>query len=194
MTTAALAVIDLPQAGYDTPYRMTPTGLHIDRELTYAEYEQAVHSALAIKSMASWALADLIVYGETMLGDKYTQAFEVSDYAMQTIYNYAPVGYAFPPESRVYDNLAFDHYREVSVKYLDDEQRHELLSTANALVEGKRDFLRDSKREIRNLPAKPQPYVAFDVVRGGKVSLVELPTRYEGKQVKITVSILEDVA
>tara|TARA_R110000824_G_C15094258_1_gene665646 strand:+ start:108 stop:671 length:564 start_codon:yes stop_codon:yes gene_type:complete len=126
----------------------TRTGATIKDNVTLEDFCTGISNCQALSNAATWALGDLISYGESRndWGEMYTQALDLTQKSYSTLTNAVYVSNAYPPEERV-DGLSWSHHREIaSLKNLDE--RRTLLT--QAVDEGwSREQLRDAAKGSR---------------------------------------------
>jgi hypothetical protein len=130
----------------------TRTGAMINENITLEDFCTGLSNCQALANAATWALGDLLVYGENRneWGETYTQALDLTQKSYSTLTNAVYVSNAYPPEERV-DGLSWSHHREIASVKNPDERRALLTQAAN---EGwSREQLRDAAKGAR-APAK----------------------------------------
>ena len=130
----------------------TRTGAMINENITLEDFCTGLSNCQALSNAATWALGDLIAYGERRneWGEMYTQALDLTQKSYSTLTNAVYVSNAYPPEERV-DGLSWSHHREIASVKNPDERRALLTQAAN---EGwSREQLRDAAKGAR-APAK----------------------------------------
>lgn len=94
-------------------FEFTSTGVVChDDNAPYDDWAKAVGFAWACRIWQFW-MGDLINYGESRYGEKYTQAMDATGYAYQTLANVAYVANAIPG-SRRRELVPFSHHAEVA--------------------------------------------------------------------------------
>ncbi len=125
MTTAvARPLLALPPAEY-----LSPTSLNIPPGLSFGEWEGVLASLRACVSASSYWWGDALNYGEDCFNERYSQALEQSDLALQTLRNASYVCRHIPPERRR-PELSFGHHECVAA--LDEADQELLLDQAVA--------------------------------------------------------------
>lgn len=126
----------------------TRTGAMINENITLEDFCTGLSNCQALANAATWALGDLLVYGESRneWGETYTQALDLTQKSYSTLTNAVYVSNAYPPEERV-DGLSWSHHREIASVKNPDERRALLTQAAN---EGwSREQLRDAAKGAR---------------------------------------------
>ena len=126
----------------------TRTGAMINENITLEDFCTGLSNCQALANAATWALGDLLVYGENRneWGETYTQALDLTQKSYSTLTNAVYVSNAYPPEERV-DGLSWSHHREIASVKNPDERRALLTQAAN---EGwSREQLRDAAKGAR---------------------------------------------
>lgn len=103
-------------------------------DLTYAEWEAVCKGLTNVHRkyfmMFLWSWGDMLAYGEAKHGQKYSQAINDTDLALQTLANYTWLAKATPRELRGLQNLGQSHYERV-VKIKDYKTKRDLLELAS---------------------------------------------------------------
>ena len=132
---------------------LTTAGARIDGELTLESYLAAVERCTLLGNACSWALGDLLYYGEQAhWGEQYTQAQELTGRSYWSLTQCMRVSKAYPLEERV-EGASWSHHR-VALSMPDHEQRTALLEDAvtnNASAEDLRQQLATSIPTPRTL-------------------------------------------
>lgn len=166
---------------------LTETGL-IWRESISAE--QWVAMGLQIRQnriKLDWAAIDWLLLGMARFEDWVNQIQDNLLYEKPTIDNMRRIGEAFPaPDTRVAGLTPSYHEAVVAVKNPDD--RKALLE--HGRKQGlKRDEFRKYVKEWRGLPTPPKPHTDYAEVIDGTVYVEHIPPGYEGRRVRVTISI-----
>lgn len=106
---------------------ITDTELRLPPDISYSSYEALAMMLGRVKRSTSWLIGDLILYGETVYGEKYAQAITLTGLAEQTCANYASICKNIPP-SRRRVGISFSLHQEVA--YLEPQQQNEWLDKA----------------------------------------------------------------
>lgn len=127
---------------------ISETELRLPPDITYEEYEALAAMFGRLKRTTSWLIGDLILYGDAVYGEKYTQAIELTGLAPSTLANYASVCKHIPP-SRRRPGVSFSLHYEVA--YLEPQDQERWLDMA---VEG--EWTKERLRqEIRGSKSDP---------------------------------------
>jgi hypothetical protein len=105
------------------------TGLRLPAELSFEKWRAVGWALGRIHTMAKWALADWINYGEAAYGEKYADALEVTQRSKGGLMNIASVGRRVAA-SRRRDALSFTHHEIVAA--LDPDEQTKWLDQAEA--------------------------------------------------------------
>jgi hypothetical protein len=128
-------------------------------EVVYAKVERAAVYVSQVYDSSRWWIADLLVFGEAILGDRFHQLADSIGLAPATLLDYLRVG-SKVPRSRRRDALRFSHHRlvaplspEAQTYWLDRAEREAL-------------SVRDLEEEIRktNEPRDDGPGAMLDTV------------------------------
>ncbi len=127
------------------PFALTVTGVEIMRDATFKEWEEAFTQIKRIHGAATFWLGDLLNYGESKWGEKYSQALDATEYEEQTLRNAAWVAKQIPRERRRnLDKVSYSHHAEIAA--LDPEQQDHWLQRVE--MDGmSRDALRIAIRQ-----------------------------------------------
>ena len=92
---------------------LSEQGVQILGDIDITEYVEAVSNITKLTNACSFALGDLIAYGEDHpdWGEMYTQALDETDLSYSTLAHRVRVSRAYPPEDRV-EGLSWSHHRE----------------------------------------------------------------------------------
>ena len=93
-------------------FELKPTGLIINGQPTFDEWEQAGGVLKYIEGSVHWWLGDWLNYGEQTYGEMYSQALDATDYTEGTLRNDKFMSKAFELSCR-HDNLPFSFHQEV---------------------------------------------------------------------------------
>jgi hypothetical protein len=132
------------------PGTRTATSYVLPEGLAEDEWRRVGVMLFHINRAVQWWIGDWIRYGERRYGETYTQALEATDYAEQTLMNFAYVAGAVEP-SRRRENLSFSHHAEVAA--LPVEKQDEWLETA----EVEQLPVAKLRRELQTTGLKPAP-------------------------------------
>lgn len=104
---------DLTQAPADCPWRITPQGLVIRRDLTDGEFRALGQRIGALTNGLQWVIGDWLVYGEAagQFGERYELAHEVTGKSYESLSQAFRVSEAFPIEQRV-QGMSWTSHRE----------------------------------------------------------------------------------
>jgi hypothetical protein len=94
--------------------RVTKSGLLFTKAPSLSSWEDIGRRVTSVVNSSTWWIADWLVYGESMFGDRYLEAIEKTSLRYQTLRNYAWVARRFD-HSRRRDALSFGHHSEVAV-------------------------------------------------------------------------------
>lgn len=123
---------------------VTETELRLPADLEYESYEALAIMLGRVKRSTSWLIGDFILFGESVYGEKYAQAADMTGLAPQTLANYASICKHIPP-SRRRPGVSFSLHGEVA--YLSPKEQTQWLDQAEA--EGwTKEVLRSAIREI----------------------------------------------
>ena len=92
---------------------ITPTGLLVQRHLSYAEWADVGRKLAILDRATQWAIGDWLNYGELKYSDTYNQVADATGYKPSTLMNLKFVAGRFPV-SRRRENLSFAHHAEVA--------------------------------------------------------------------------------
>lgn len=118
-------------------FTFTETGLAIDGQPSYDEWETMGRKLRRLNKGIQWAIGDWLVYGENHYGETYTQALEWTDYTYYGLAHLRYVASRFPIERRRSD-VPFSHHYEVAS--LDPEIADKFLSIASERCWSSRDL------------------------------------------------------
>lgn len=93
--------------------RVTKSGLLFTKAPSLSSWEDIGRRVTSVVDSSTWWIADWLVYGESMFGDRYLEAIEKTSLRYQTLRNYAWVARRFD-HSRRRDALSFGHHSEVA--------------------------------------------------------------------------------
>jgi N6-adenosine-specific RNA methylase IME4 len=144
-------ILDAPDGGStslilrDAPgIKLSQTGMQIDDDLTFAEYEQLGRDLNVIEGAVQWWRGDWLNYGERRWGEMYAQAIQDEwEVGYQALANYAWVAKQVEFSIRI-ENLSWTHHYQVAP--LPPDEQREWLARA---VENEWSVAQ-LKREIRN--------------------------------------------
>lgn len=108
---------------------VTETELRLPADLDFEDYEALGVFFGRVKRTTSWLIGDFILFGESVYGEKYAQAADMTGLAPQTLANYASVCKHIPP-SRRRAGVSFSLHQEVA--YLTPSEQVEWLDRAEA--------------------------------------------------------------
>lgn len=134
------------------PGTVTEVGYQPAVSLTYDQWEFGFNFLRSINRSVMWYLGDMINYGESKWGEKYTQAMDASNYDYDTCYRAAYVASKFPHERRRSD-LSWNHHR--ALVDLGPERQDVLLDHAaseSLSVQKLKDLRKDLEKKF-NVPA-----------------------------------------
>jgi N6-adenosine-specific RNA methylase IME4 len=94
-------------------FTLTATGMAVEGEPTFEEWEQAYSFARRAESGVMWWVGDLLNYGERVYGETYAQAMVATELKYKTLRVAKWVAGQFEL-SRRRDNLSFEHHRAVA--------------------------------------------------------------------------------
>lgn len=136
--------------GIPSSIELTRTSLKIIEELSIEEWLQVTQQFLIMDGALQWWLGDLLGYGESAFGEKYTQAADLTGRSPGTLANWAYVAKAFPPERRR-ETLGWWAHQELC-KYTPDEQNEWLDA-----VERENWTRHQLRSELRHTPTGDSP-------------------------------------
>lgn len=92
---------------------LSEQGVQIIGDIDIGEYCEAVGNVTKLSNACSWALGDLIAYGESRAGwnEMYAQAMDETHLSFSTLQQRVRVSRAYVPEDRV-EGLSWSHHRE----------------------------------------------------------------------------------
>lgn len=90
-----------------------PTALELPDFLDFDDWSELLRSLVRAESSFRWWIGDAINYGDRTYGDTYTQAFDATGLAYDTLVSYAYVARAVESSTRV-ENLSWSHHRAVA--------------------------------------------------------------------------------
>lgn len=82
-------------------------------DLSFEHYEMIGRWLGQVRDTSAWWLADYLIFGEGIYGEKYSQAVEATGRSIRTLQNYAYIGGAVAKSRRRAD-LSFSHHGEVA--------------------------------------------------------------------------------
>lgn len=131
---------------------MTATSLQLfDRDLPWEDYERLGSFLGQMNRACAWWVGDLVLFGEQIYGEEFSQIEQSLGLAPQTIANRASVARHVPPERRR-AALPFGVHAEVA--YLEPKERDQWLDRAER--EGwTRAKLREEMRALRGDQSDP---------------------------------------
>lgn len=100
-------------------------GLILAEECTFEQWVEAGNKIHTAHDLSQWYLGDWLNEGERAFGEKYSQALDSTEFAMQTLKNAAWVCAGIPHEVRRTRQLSFTHHKLV-VKLDITDQNHYL--------------------------------------------------------------------
>lgn len=139
-------------------FTLTPTGLVVDGNPTYQEWEQYGIVLGRVEGAVHWWIGDWVNMGEAKYGEKYAQALEATGFAFGTLRDDAWVARQYTMSDRS-DILPWSHHRVVAD--MESGARQQLLHKAEAEGWTKRQ-LREAKKAL--LPAPQMPEGKYRVV------------------------------
>ena len=90
-------------------FRLTPTGLSIDGNPSFEEFDQLGKYLRRVHTGYQWWWGDWLLYGEGAYGERFSQALEATDWEESTLRQYAWVAKNVEQSNRL-DGVAFGHY------------------------------------------------------------------------------------
>ena len=168
MTTA----LTVPNA-----FRITEKGITVQREPTFDEWLSDTTLAIRLRKAWPFVIGDFLVYGQQHWPDKYHQAIDdlLEGYEIPTLMNYQSTCLRVPPAVRR-PELGISLHEAVAC--LPVENQEELLTHAATLDHGRREWLRQQAKLLREpgyyVPAKIKVRAkrAFWEMRGTRKALV----------------------
>ena len=184
MQTSALAIVP-------APFTEKPNALVI-QHVSYDEWLERGKTLYAAYNRIKWHLIDWIGYGLQHFADELEQALFESGVTQSTFYNCRRIFNAYPTEQDRVADLSPSHHEAVIV--LQPQARYQMLE--RAAREGmNRDDLRDEVRRIKGDGGKVEPYRTDAwITRDGVLHISGLPVYMQGKDVTVTVKLLEVAA
>lgn len=145
-----------PVAETDDIFTLTETGLQVNRDFTYAEWQAFGWRIYAGYSAYKWALADWLIMGENRFGENFAAAKALTGYKEQTLLNYATTARSIEPQDR---NPLVSFTNPAEIASLSPENRKFAM---DKMVSGEwdRGKLRTWKRSLKTGDTgkpKPQP-------------------------------------
>lgn len=152
---AEIAATDIPEAAIEQPeddtvgriiaehIKPTLTGLIITGELSYDDWLKAAEFYQFLRSRTQWIIGDILRYGESRYGDKYSQAVDEHGKSQSRLSTYVYICNRFDIDRRR-PELSFDHHAECGS--LDPREADRVLLEAIKL--------RWSKQDVREEVAK----------------------------------------
>lgn len=92
------------------------TGLVVSGEVTYEIWMEALLRAVSMRSALTWAIGDLVIYGQAAYGETYAQAEAATGMDYATLKNVAYVARAVPPAERKIELTWRHHYLTASME------------------------------------------------------------------------------
>ena len=142
----------ITQAG---PFRFTPTGMEVDGEPEYGEWEQVGSFLQKVSGRIQWWIGDWLLYGECRWGETYREAMELTGLEENTLMACQWTASKFEYLRRR-NNLPFSSHREVAP--LPPAQADEILDIA----ERDRLSTREVRKLVRELKAGEKPEPVFE--------------------------------
>jgi ElaB/YqjD/DUF883 family membrane-anchored ribosome-binding protein len=125
----------LPLAIAGQKFSITPTGLVIRDELSFAEWTSLGEKLGDVERCLGFLIGDWINYANAKWGDKYNEAIAATGLEYSLLRKYAYVARRVPPANRL-DILTFSHHETVAkVKDLDRQRESPKLDAFRALVQ-----------------------------------------------------------
>lgn len=166
------------------PCQFTTTGIRWLRKPTIEELVDLVAWTRLTETAAKFWLGDLLAYGEDEFGETYTQALEMTGYAMQTAKNIVWVARAVASPRRRED-LSFEHHAEVAP--LTPAKQTEWLAKA-ADDNLTRDEMRSQIRQ-ETQPVKATFWVVVSCTSASDQHALAERLELEGRSVKLTSKV-----
>jgi hypothetical protein len=128
----------------DDKFKFLPTGLVVNGNPTFEEWEQCGKLLAHIQKRVHWWIGDWLNYGEHTYGEKYAQALDETGYSYSTLATDKWVTGKIET-SRRRENLRFSHHREVAS--LPAPEQDKWLNKAEKENLGPKDLRREIRRE-----------------------------------------------
>lgn len=109
------------------PGQITPVSYQPPETMTYDEWKSKLRLVRNIEGSVMWWIGDMINWGQSKWGEKYSDAMEATDYDYHTLARASLVARRFPPHRRN-QALSFSHHRELAD--LPEDQQDEWLQKA----------------------------------------------------------------
>ena len=90
------------------------TGLTVPDDLAYEDWEKIGFHLGVLSDVVKWALADWIIAGEQLYGERAAQGVEITGRSKTTILEYARVARKVPRERR--RDLPFTHHQILAAR------------------------------------------------------------------------------
>jgi len=100
--------------------RLTPTGVELPDDMSFEQWAELLRRVAKMQNASTWALAQIIFYGQGRYGQRYEEAIAATGLSYKTCANLACVAGQYD-SSRIRENLSFGHHAEVAA--LSDEDR-----------------------------------------------------------------------
>lgn len=156
------AVMESPRTDHllgplDEPgFTFTATGLTIDPDVTFEQWEKYGRKLQLADKGIQWALGDWVIFGEGKFKERATQAVEFSGLKVKTLQNYATVAKAVD-KSRRRDSDVVDFSTHAEVAMLPDDEQERILAKAegNPVEFTSREARKEARRSKRKLGLIP---------------------------------------
>jgi hypothetical protein len=101
---------------------VSTTGITFTNDLAYDEWARLMVTMQRLYTSFQFGLGDVLNYGESKYGEKYSQALDSTNSAYQSLANYSWVANAVPIENRV-EGLSWTHHRVAASLPVDQQRR-----------------------------------------------------------------------
>jgi len=128
----------------DDKFRFLPTGLVVQGNPTFEEWEQCGKLLAHIQKRVHWWIGDWLNYGERTYGEKYAQALDETGYSYSTLATDKWVTGKIE-SSRRRESLRFSHHREVAGLPTSEQERW--LDRAEKENLGPKELRQEMRRE-----------------------------------------------
>ena len=142
-------------------FRFQRTGLSPIGKPTFEQWEQCGKFIGRVEQAVQFWLGDWLNYGESVWGEKYSQALEDTSYTYGTLANAAYVARKIDFSSRN-ENLSFAHH--YAIAKLTPEEQQKFLVMAEEYAMSVRELRREIQKHRREELAEPESEDTLDTV------------------------------
>ena len=145
MTTTALEPLSTDAIALEGGITLTQTGASIEGEPSLEEFCIAMQNVYRLANAATWAIGDLLVYGEGRgdYGESYSQAIALTQKSYSSLTKAAHVSRVYPPNDREFaSSLSWTHHM-IATSVKDSDARRDVLQRCID-----QDLSRDDLRSI----------------------------------------------